>query len=288
MRIRYLGCCVGLAGLAIAGPGTASGRPVHTSCVHAVAAVPARATGDRLLAVGVPDGRVGSIAKAGYVVVTYGADPENRRLIRQASPGIPGDPAPRGGFGSSVASGDFDHDGHPDLAIGASRGRTGSVTLVFGSASGPSGGAVALTASAYPRCPSYGRGLAAGDFNGDGYTDAAFGTAQDLGGRSAGSVTVLYGGRSGLSGTGAQRIRQGENGAPGRAERKDGMGRFLALADLNGDGHADLAASAPSENHGSGAVLVFPGTSSGVATEGATMMCGAPHTGFGSVLAARP
>ncbi len=450
MGVRYLGCCVVLAGLAIAGPGAAAGRTAHQSCVHAMTPVPARPTGDRLLAIGVPKGPVGPLVRAGYVVVTYGADPENRRLISQASPGVPGDPKAGGHFGSEVVSGDFDHDGHPDLAITAPDDGSGSVTLVFGSADGPSGQAVTLTAPARRRCEGYGREIAVGDFdadrfddvaiacafgtvqiihggpglrtsvpdpayvdsgseevtesaglaagdvtgdgyadlivesgiddpadagydidvvagsarglthkvgrtakamdpaalavgdvdhdghgdlvtnglgnsevivlpgtaqgldtrgeykgtrglahrhgyidsiavgdvNGDGYADAAFGTARGLGGISAGSVTVLYGGPRGLSGAGAQRIRQGEDGVPGKAERADGMGDPVVLTDLNGDGHADLAASAPSENHGTGAVVLLPGTATGVGAKGATMLCGAPHTSFGSVLGA--
>jgi hypothetical protein len=449
MGVRYLGCCVVLAGLAIAGPG-AAGRTAHKSCVHAMTPVPARPTGDRLLAIGVPKGQVGPIAKAGYVVVTYGGNPENRRVISQASPGIPGDPKARGLFGSAVASGDFDHDGHPDLSITAPDDGTGSVTLVFGSADGPSGQAVTLTAPAHQRCEAYGREIAVGDFdadrfddvaiacasgtvqiihggpglrtsvpdpayvdsgseevtksgglaagdltgdgyadlivesgiddpadagfdinviagsahglthkvgrtaksmnaaalavgdvdrdghadlvtngignsevivfpgtaqgldtrglykgtrglarrhgyinsiavgdvNGDGYADTAFGSAEGLGGISAGSVTVLYGAPGGLSGARAQRIRQGENGVPGKAEREDGMGGPVVLTDLNGDGHADLAASASLENHGTGAVVLLPGTTAGVGSKGATMLCGAPHTNFGSVLGA--
>ena len=127
-----------------------------------------------------------------------------------------------------------------------------------------------------------------GDVNGDGHADVAYGTSQGVGGIIAGSVTVLYGAAGGISGTGAQVIAEGKDGAPGSAKVKNGLGRRVTLGDLDGDGHADLAASAPSQNHGRGAVMVLHGTAAGVSTRGGVLMCGAPHTNLGNVLDGRP
>jgi hypothetical protein len=99
---------------------------------------------------------------------------------------------------------------------------------------------------------------------------------------------VLYGGAGGISGTGAQVIAEGKDGAPGVAGDRDGLGRTVALADLDGDRRVELTASAPAESQGRGAVLVLRGTAAGVATRGGVMMCGAPHTSLGGVLDGRP
>jgi hypothetical protein len=457
MRARYPSWSAVLAILLITGCDTArTGK--HEDCVPVAASGTARprdaeATG--LLALGVPKGQVGPYKGAGYVVLVpdygKGVDPASRRRIDQASPGVPGEPVSRGGFGEAVATGDFDHDGHSDLAVGASgasRGlvSSGSVTIVFGARGGLSGQAVTLAAS--KECRSFGGALTVGDFNadsfddivaecdygtvqiihgtadlrlrspvrtvldsgieeaagitglaagdvtgdgdddlvveagvddpadagyqinviagsargltraigqgrsprvenltdlgvgdvdrdghadvvakdgsevtvypgtsrglntrgayigfrnrgfidslavgdvnGDGHADVALGTAQDVGGITAGSVTVLYGGASGISGTGAQVIAEGKDGAPGVAEDRDGLGTAVALADLDGDRRAELAASAPAEHQGRGAVMVLRGTAAGVGTRGGVMMCGAPHTSLGGVLDGRP
>jgi hypothetical protein len=72
------------------------------------------------LAVGVPgqDGPVDS----GAVQVYYGAASglgSETVLFEQGTPGIPGDPEVGEYFGLGLACGDFDADGHADLAIGA-------------------------------------------------------------------------------------------------------------------------------------------------------------------------
>ena len=456
MRARYLSWSAVLIGLLITGCDTAQpGR--HEDCVPVATpgtARPPNAEATGVLALGVPKGQVGPYKGAGYVVLVSdygkGVDPASRRRIDQASPGVPGEPVTRGGFGEAVITGDFDHDGHSDLAVGATGDRrglvsSGSVTIVFGARGGPSGQAITLAAS--KECRSFGGSLAVGDFNaddfddlvaecdngtvqiiygtngirtrppartdldagfvdpaemaglaagdltgdgyddlvvesglddpadagygisviagsprgltrkigpspraygvtdlgvgdvdrdghadlvadvgseaaltvypgtsrgldtrdaykairdhgaidslavgdvnGDGYADVAFGTAQDTGGLAPGLVTVVYGRAGGLAGGREQVIRQGKDGAPGVAEDRDGLGRTVALADLDGDRRAELLASAPSENHGRGAVMVLRGTAAGIGTKDGVMMCGAPHTGLGSVLGGR-
>ncbi|HZE31460.1 MAG TPA: FG-GAP and VCBS repeat-containing protein [Actinoallomurus sp.] len=175
----------------------------------------------------------------------------------------------------------MDRDGHADLV--ADVGSEAALTVYPGTSRGLD------TRDAYEAIRDHGAtdSLAVGDVNGDGYADVAFGAAQDTGGLAPGLVTVVYGRAGGLAGGREQVIQQGKDGAPGVAEDRDGLGRTVALADLDGDRRAELAASAPSENHGRGAVLVLRGTTAGLGTKGGVMMCGAPHTSLGSVLGGR-
>ena len=73
------------------------------------------------------------------------------RRIAQSSPGIPGSSEPHDGFGAAVAAYDRDADGFADLAVGAPYEDggglvdVGRVTLVPGSASGPTGSGTAVS-----------------------------------------------------------------------------------------------------------------------------------------------
>ena len=442
MRVRHAGWYAVLAGLALTGCDAAP-HGTRASCPQATTPASSRAPGPGLLAMGVPKGRVGAYTKAGYVVVANSTG--DRRQLSQASPGVPGDPVARGGFGAAVTAGDFDHDGRLDLAVASSGGddtfHSGSVTILpaagrpvvlaapadrecreFGDslaaadfdgdryddlaiacasglvqvvygradlqgvtpsrvdpgselvtenaalaagdvtgdghadlvvesgiddpadagyeinvvAGSPRGltSKVGRTAVAtdpadvgvgdidrdgraevvvddgvkpglwvYPGTPqgmdtahaydgtaalAHGHGyidsIAVGDVNGDGHADVALGSAENSGGISAGSVTVLFGRSDGLTGAGAQRVRQGSDGVPGSAGDEDGLGGSVAFTDLDGDGRAELAAAAPWEAHGAGSVIIMPGTPSGAGTKGAVMLCGAPHTSLGAVL----
>ncbi|MGW6144639.1 VCBS repeat-containing protein [Streptomyces sp. NPDC055144] len=102
--------------------------------------------GYRDLAVAAPQATVSGHEAAGAVVVLYGTasgpSAAKRKLITQASTGIPGSPETADHFGGSVASADLDLDGYADLVVGTpdedSDGafNKGSVTVVWGSAQG--------------------------------------------------------------------------------------------------------------------------------------------------------
>lgn len=79
------------------------------------------------------------------------------------------------------------------------------------------------------------------DFNGDGHRDIAVGSRHAGDG---GSVTVLYGGTSRR-----QTVSQATTGIPGAPERSDEFGASLTSADFDGDGYADLAVGALTENY---------------------------------------
>lgn len=194
-------------------------------------------------------------------------------------------------FGSAVAVGDFDGDGHDDIAIGVPgdesvTGATdvGSVSIIYGSSSGltstgnqfwnqDSSGILDSTES----YDYFGEFLAAGDFDCDGYDDLAIGVPQeDLGAVSgAGAVHILYGSSSGLASTGNQQWTQDSSGIEDTAETDDNFAGALAAGNFDGDtagGHAceDLAIGVPGETVGStslaGAVNVIYATTSGLSS----------------------
>lgn len=86
------------------------------------------------------------------------------------------------------------------------------------------------------------------DFNGDGYSDLAVGlqNATVTGLETAGAVIVLYGGPTGLTGTGSQHWNA--NNSLDTADDAQEMARFgysLAAGDFDRDGFGDLAIGAP-------------------------------------------
>ena len=138
-----------------------------------------------------------------------------------------------------------------------------------------------------------------GDVNGDGFAEVAVGEPGNDKGR--GSVHLFYGSRRGLvvDATGTSRndqyLTQATSGVPGKAEAGDGFGTTTLLADLNGDGCADLAVGSPGENSGTGWVQVFFGSPTGLKTTGVQSLAlpgltgspaSAPGQGLGDTLAA--
>jgi hypothetical protein len=222
---------------------------------------------------------------------------------------------------AATAGADFNGDGYADLALGneaedvASASGAGAVRVLYGSAKGPSlKGDLYLTEATKGmkgdgpgRQDFFGSGLAAGDFNGDGYDDLAIGApGASLGaGKShAGAVYVLYGSRGGLKLKGSQYLTQDTPGIKGDgAEDSDGFGGSLVAARFNGDGSDDLAIGSPGEclaagdcpGGSDGAVNVLCGGKDGLRTHGGTYltesmpgMKGADRSGnlFGWALAA--
>lgn len=156
----------------------------------------------------------------------------------------------------------------------------------------------------------FGEALAAGDFDGDGYTDLAVGTPSEgvallEGGTAAnaGAVYVIYASPTGL--TGADDAVLDQDGLfldeDAAAEENDFFGQALAAGDFNNDGYDDLAVGIPGEDleltgvEDAGAVHVFYGSSLGIMSEGNEVwdqgrydIAGSANTGdrFGSSLAA--
>lgn len=180
-------------------------------------------------------------------------------------------------FGAALASGDFNSDGFDDLAIGApgraSGGAAGSglVAVLLGSATGLHLPAFLTQESAGQTSEAqdhFGAALATGDVDGDGRADLAVGApGQDVSGVADSGLACLLRGTAGgsLAAAGCVTEAAALTPEPGAA-----FGSSLALGDLDGDGHDDLAAGAPGSAGGgiagAGSVFVFRGGAAGALT----------------------
>jgi hypothetical protein len=90
---------------------------------------------------------------------------------------------------------------------------------------------------------TFGRALAAGDFDADGDDDLAIGVPYDTisGAAGAGGVIVIEGAFGGLTDVGSVALHQSTSDVGSTAEAGDLFGYRLRVADYDGDGHADLA-----------------------------------------------
>jgi hypothetical protein len=258
------------------------------------------------LAVGVPGEDVGSVPDAGVVNVLYGSAGKLTGSGSQLFTQVGSAPEPFDGFGDALATGDFNHDGFADLAVGASlegvfsTPGAGAVSVLYGSAGGltRTGGQIFTQVGSAPEpFDLFGFALATGDFNHDGFADLAAGAPLEDAGSvvDAGAVSVLYGSAGGLTRSGGQIFTQ-VGSAP---ETGDHFGWSLAAGDFNQDGFADLAAGAPGEDVFStpdaGAVSVLYGSAGKLTRTGGQIFTqnspgvpdsAEPSDGFGSALAA--
>jgi hypothetical protein len=230
----------------------------------------------------------------GAVTVLYGSvdglAAARNRTWTQDTPGVP-DLAEAGDqFGETILAADFDADGFADLAVGVYGEDAvvddtvavdaGVVTIMRGSAVGLQTAGVRRWSQArldlteaVEDGDQFGRALAAGDFDGDGYADLAIGTPyEDTLHLRTGLVHVLFGTPKGIRSTGAQLWSQDAPGILGEAELRDQFGQSLAAGDLDGDGYADLAVGAWFEDGcricNEGAVHVIRGSSDGLTAVG--------------------
>ncbi|MFD0310323.1 esterase [Streptomyces sp. NPDC127119] len=170
----------------------------------------------------------------------------------------------------SLTTGDYDRNGFADLVVS---GVTAGDEPGHGWSTYLSGQADGLT---YERDVRGGPVTASGDIDNDGYDDLVTGepNSPDDGGETmtGGLVGVRYGGENGPADE-VQWWTQDSPGVPGTAERGDGWGTDLSVADTDGDGYADVAIGAAGEDIGTvadaGAVWVLRGTSTGLTATGA-------------------
>jgi hypothetical protein len=218
---------------------------------------------------------------------------EKSEFFKGSKDGLAEKPAKQLDDAASGVIADVNKDGFGDVVIRTVPGGVvenlpydhGTLKVLYGTADGPGTKTGTLTQNsagvpgANEEGDEFGKALAAGDVNGDGYADIAVGTpGEDIGsaasGQNTGAVVQLLGTTNGLTGTGSKNWDQGSADVPGAVEAGDAFGSALALGDTDNDGKDDLAIGAPGEDGSgaaavdAGAVWVLRGTTSGLTTKG--------------------
>ena len=230
------------------------------------------------LAVGAPKRDIG-LRDAGAVDIFFGSIGGLRRTSIQMQAYGPTSVGAK--FGSSLVAGDFDNDGHDDLAVGipyedvGAHNGAGKVNVFYGIDQGfhplrtQRFTQSELAGSGPESNDRFGTTLAAGDFNNDGRSDLVIGVPdEDWGSRTnAGMVHIVYGRSSaGLTTRDNQYFVQSNTGSSERVEAYDNFGEALAVGDFDRNGKDDLAIGVPGEDFddkkSAGAVHVLYGRSS--------------------------
>jgi hypothetical protein len=146
---------------------------------------------------------------------------------------------------TTMAVGDFNGDGIPDLAIANDNSPDGALIILLGNGDGT------FTTAASPATGGDPNSIAVADFNGDGNLDLAATNEED------GTVTVLLGNGNGTftaaQGSPIALYAQGPNLGP----------NFIAAGDFNGDGKIDLIAGANSESTATASIVPLLGNGDG-------------------------
>jgi len=184
----------------------------------------------------------------------------------------------------ALAGGDFDGDGRDDIAVGVPNEDVnfvidvGVVDVVYPRDDGDFvAQRLRRGAGGVPGTPAnfdaFGRALAIGDFDADGFDDLAIGVP----GKTIrldvhlGEVDVFYGGPSGLSAARLQIVTRAGLGS-GAGGSDEEFGTVLESGDFDGDGFDDLAIASPLETLGGG-IRIVRGTATGLdATTGALIV----------------
>ncbi len=240
------------------------------------------------LAIGAPLETVNAQSAAGAVFLLHGAQSgptaPGAVMLTKDSPGIIGEVHHDAYFGFSLASGNLGKGAQADLAIGTvsdpvgSVGPSGSVTVLFGSATGLRGtgsqqwdAATAGQTGGAENAQGFGWSLAIGNVGKSGSSDLVIGSigATVQGKSGAGAVFVLFGSRNGPVAAGARRITQATPGVPTDPEEFGQFGYALVVVDLDID-QPDMAISAPRMDSEPGAdddagwLFLVPGGTSGL------------------------
>jgi hypothetical protein len=248
-------------------------------------------TGD--LVIGASGETVGKVNGAGTVHVLFGTPTglvgTGSAMFHQGVTGVGSDPEDGDRFAQTVATGDFDADGHDDLAVGAPGESVGTVRLagavnvIYSAPGGLNTGRISQLFTqgttgigSDPELEDeFGFALAAGDFDADGADDLAVGVQAESVGTldGAGVVHTIYGVSGGFLNAGrASQMPKRLADSLGQPDQSSSFGWAVAVTDLDGDGPEELIVGAPGEGDGdlqaAGAVHVLPGTAAGITSTG--------------------
>jgi|JI9StandDraft_1071089.scaffolds.fasta_scaffold00688_19 hypothetical protein len=160
-------------------------------------------------------------------------------------------------FCSSLLTADFNGDGYSDLAISdVSTGANGFVYIYNGTASGFSVTPTLQLSSASDS--NFGIALTAGDINGDGYSDLICAKS------TTSNLFTFFGSSSGLSTTATSLSTIAAVSSSPR----------MLLADLSGDGKADLILTDTSDSGNTGRILIYMSNGSTISTSSSVIITG--------------
>jgi|GEM_PF-1096396 len=213
--------------------------------------------GDQILDVIVgSDGTLGGASNAGGAFVFFGGATLTSGSGAIADVTVAGELA-SDFLGNAVLAADLNADGTQDLILGAPGANSDAgIVYVFFGGPGISGGSAAsadATISGVVAGTDFGGSLAAGDLNDDGSADLVVNARRT----AAGDVYVFFGG----TGFSDQTVLAADAVVDGEAAA-DEFGADVSVGDVNGDGVADLLATAPqwdSANNDVGRTYVFFG-----------------------------
>ncbi|HEU5157359.1 MAG TPA: FG-GAP repeat protein [Streptosporangiaceae bacterium] len=277
------------SGLSVIGLGTPASAAVT------IPAKPYDFNGDGFVdeAIGSPYGTVGTKKFAGFVNIIYGSsaglNKSKRQVFSQNTAGVPGGAETSDHFGYSLASGDFDHDGYADLAIGVpdedttNGANAGTIDFLWGSPSGLSAAqaSAADEFGAPGAAHRWGESLATGDIEHDGWPElfmtipgtsnfAWFFFGPEVTAKAQTTATSRAARPGKVVNRSATKTAEGAEGQAGTLSATDVNNSWLATGDVTGDGHDDVVyawndadGAVPEERHG---FVVLPG----VVPEGGT------------------